>query len=369
MMTKALIIGGGPAGMASAIALTRAGVQCEIVELSADWRPGGIGIALQSAPLRAAKQLGLFDGFVTVGRRHDYIDMCAADGTRFAEAPQVNVNDPDDPPFLGMARESLHEVMAAEVERLGVPVRLGVTAATIEGGDVAFTDGSTGAYDFVVGADGAHSATRAAVLPGAPEPAFSGQVIWRAAAQSPDSLQRYTMLIGGPVRLGLVPLPDGRLYLWMLDSTIGPERPPRDDLLALFHERMGRFGGAAPDVAAQLTAVEDIDFRALQWLIVPPPWSAGRTVLVGDAVHTTTPHMAYGAGLALEDAVVLGELAAAGVEFDDLAAAFAARRFERARLVVENSLQLSRWEQEPGPPSPEAGRLIGQTMGALAAPI
>ena len=355
--------------MASAIALTHAGVGCEIVELSQDWRPGGIGIALQSAPLRAAKQLGLFDALVRVGRRHDFIDMCAADGTRFAEAPQVNVNEPNDPPFLGMARESLHEVMAAEVERLNVAVRLGVTAATINGGDIAFTDGSTGHYDFVVGADGAHSATRSAVLPTASPPAFAGQVIWRAAGQSPASLQRYTMLIGGPVRLGLVPLPDGRLYLWMLDTTIGPERPPRDDMLSLFHERIGRFGGPAREVAAQLTSADDIDFRALQWLIVPPPWSAGRTLLVGDAVHTTTPHMAYGAGLALEDAVVLGELAAAGMPFDELAAAFTARRFERARLVVENSLQLSRWEQEPGPPNPSAGRLIGETMGALAAPI
>ncbi|MEO8261108.1 MAG: FAD-dependent monooxygenase [Pseudolysinimonas sp.] len=369
MTTTVLIIGGGPAGMASAIALKRAGVECEIVELSPDWRPGGIGIALQSAPLRAAKQLGLFDALVRVGRRHDFIDMCGADGTRFAEAPQVNVNDPGDPPFLGMARESLHEVMAAEVERVGVPVRLGVTASTIDGGDVEFTDGRSGHYDFVVGADGAHSATRTAVLPDAPEPAFAGQVIWRAAAQSPDSLQRYTMLIGGAVRLGLVPLPDGRLYLWMLDSTIGPERPPRDEMLSLFHERMALFGGPAPEVAAQLTRVDDIDFRALHWLIVPPPWHAGRTLLVGDAVHTTTPHMAYGAGLALEDAVVLGELAASGLAFDELAAAFTARRFDRARLVVENSLQLSRWEQEPGPPNPDAGRLIGQTMGALAAPI
>ena len=114
--------------MASAIALTQAGVDCEIVELSEDWRPGGIGIALQSAPLRAAKRLGIFEALLGVGRRHDVIDMCGADGTRFAELPQVNVNDPGDPPFLGMARQALHEVMAAEVARLGTPVRLGVTA-------------------------------------------------------------------------------------------------------------------------------------------------------------------------------------------------------------------------------------------------
>jgi 2-polyprenyl-6-methoxyphenol hydroxylase-like FAD-dependent oxidoreductase len=360
--------------MAGAIALTRAGVSCEIVEISADWRPGGIGIGLQSAPLRATKQLGIFEELVRVGRPHHFIDMCGADGTRFAELPQVNVNEPDDPPFLGMARESLHEVMAAEVARLGVPVHLGVTVARMgvphdDGLEVELTDGRIDRCDWVVGADGANSATRSAVLPGAPDPQFAGQLIWRAAATTPAGLERYTMMLGGPIRLGLVPLPDGRLYLWMLDSTIGPERPPRDQWSAMFQERIGRFGGHAPEIAAQLADDAQLDLRALNWLIVPPPWSSGRTILIGDAVHTTTPHLAYGAGLALEDAVVLGELAAAGIPFTQLAAELAARRFDRARLVVESSLQLSRWEQEPGPPNPAAGPLIGRTMAALAAPI
>ena len=372
-MTKVLIVGGGPAGMASAIALAKAGTDAEIVEASEDWRPGGIGIALQSAPLRATKQLGIFDELVRVGRPHHVIDMCAADGTRFAQVPQVNVNGPDDPPFLGMAREALHEVMAAAVARARVPVHLGVTVAEIESGPhhttVTLTDGRMDRFDYVIGADGAHSALRSRFLPDAPPLRYAGQVIWRAEASSPSGLERYTMMMGGPIRLGLVPLPDGRVYLWMLDSTIGPDRPPRDRLLALFQERMSRFGGPAPEVAAQLTEDARVDFRALQWLIVPPPWHSGRVLLVGDAAHTTTPHIAYGAGLALEDAVVLGELAAAGIPFPELATALAARRFARAELVVETSLQLSRWEQEPGPPNPAAGRLIGETMAALAAPV
>jgi len=372
-MTRVLIVGGGPAGMASAIALARAGVDAEIVESSADWRPGGIGIALQSAPLRATKQLGLFRDLLRVGRPHHVIDMSAPDGTLFAELPQMNVNDPTDPPFLGMARESLHEVMAAAVARARVPVHLGVTVGDLDeaADDVAvtLTNGRTERFDYVVAADGANSAMRSLVLPDAPQPTFAGQVIWRAAASAPAGLERYTMMIGGPIRLGLVPLPDGGLYLWMLDSTLGPERPPHDELLEMFHQRLGRFGGHAPAVAAQLTDVSQVDFRALNWLIVPPPWHAGHVLLLGDAAHTTTPHIAYGAGLAIEDAVVLGELAATGIPFPQLAAQLAARRFDRARLVVETSLQLSRWEQEAGPPNPGAGRLIGETMASLAAPI
>jgi 2-polyprenyl-6-methoxyphenol hydroxylase-like FAD-dependent oxidoreductase len=253
-------------------------------------------------------------------------------------------------------------------------VHLGVTVARIsepdvDGVDVELSNGRTDRFRYVIGADGVNSATRKNLLPNAPSPQYAGQMIWRAAAITPPQLERYTMLIGGPVRLGLVPLPDGRLYLWMLDSTLGPDRPPRDRMVELFQERISRFGGPAPAVAAQLTDEAQLDLRALQWLLVPPPWSAGRTLLIGDAVHTTTPHLAFGAGLALEDAVVLGELAGAGLEFPELAAGFAARRYERARLVVESSLQLSKWEQEPGPPNPGAGRLIGQTMAALSAPI
>jgi 2-polyprenyl-6-methoxyphenol hydroxylase-like FAD-dependent oxidoreductase len=264
--------------------------------------------------------------------------------------------------------------MAAAVRRLGVTVHLGVTIARIsepedDGVDVELSDGRIDRFRYVIGADGVNSATRKSLLPNAPSPQYAGQMIWRAAAISPPELERYTMMIAGPVRLGLVPLPDGRLYLWMLDSTLGPDRPPRDRMLELFRERISRFGGPAPAVEAQLTDEDQLDLRALQWLLVPPPWSAGRTLLIGDAVHTTTPHLAFGAGLALEDAVILGELAGSGLEFPELAAEFADRRYERARLVVESSLQLSQWEQEPGPPNPDAGRLIGQTMAALSAPI
>jgi 2-polyprenyl-6-methoxyphenol hydroxylase-like FAD-dependent oxidoreductase len=263
--------------------------------------------------------------------------------------------------------------MADEVERLGVSVRLGVTATRISddgaSAAVALSDGTSGRWSWVVGADGVHSATRAALRPSAPPPQYAGQSIWRAEASCPDGLEHYTMMIGGPLRLGLVPLPRGRLYVWLPDALVGPDRPPRASLLEMFRERLAGFGGHAPAVAEQFTAGSQIDFRALQWLLVPPPWHSGRVILVGDAVHATTPHLAYGAGLALEDAVVLGELAGRDLPFDQLATQFESRRFARAQRVVDASLQLSLWEQQPGPPRAEAGALTLATMTALAGPI
>ena len=372
-MDRVLIIGGGIGGMTTAIALARRGVTCTVVEAQAEWRASGVGIGLQSPPLRALKALGLFEAVLRIGRPQPTIAITRADGTLLARIPQVNVNGPDDPPFVNMSRMALHDLLVDAVREHGVEVRLGCTATglreTADGVEATLTGGRTARFDLVVAADGLHSATRTAVLPEAPAPAYAGQVIWRMAGRCPDGLDTYTIMDAGPHRIGLVPLPDDELYLWMLDSTLPPERPPRERLLGLFQERMAAYGGFAPAVAEQAVSSDQLDVRALQALLVPPPWHRGRVVLIGDAVHTTTPQLAWGAGLAIEDAVVLGELVGDGVPAEEIGARLAERRFDRCRVVVEGSLQLSRWEQEGGGPRPEAAQLTAAAFARLAEPI
>ena len=372
-MNRVLIVGGGPAGMTAAIALARHGVGSEIVEREIDWSPAGIGIGLQSPPMRALRELDLLSPLQERSWHHTVIDMLRPDGVKVAEMPQMNALGPEDPPFVTMSRMVLHEVLEQRLRSLDVPVRLGSTVSAVserdDGIDVTFTDGSSGRYDLVVGADGVHSTMRPLLLPDAPEPAYAGQVIWRLDVRKPDELERYTMMLGRETRLGLVPIAPGRAYVWMLDSRAGPDRPPAGRLVEMLHERLAAFGFVVPEIAAQITEPSQIDFRALYWLLLPPPWGAGRAVLIGDAAHTTTPHMAWGVGLAIEDALVLADLVAAGVSPDEIAARLSERRFERCRLVVDGSLQLSRWEREPDTPDADPRRLIDETFKTLAAPI
>ena len=79
--------------------------------------------------------------------------------------------------------------------------------------------------------------------------------------------------------------------------------------------------------------------------------------------------MAWGVGLAIEDALVLADLVASGTDARELPGRLTERRFERCRLVVEGSLQLSRWEREPDTPGADPGGLIRETFRALCAPI
>ena len=366
---RALIVGGGPAGMTAAIAMARRGTRCEVVEREVEWRPAGIGIGLQSPPMRALRSLDLLSDLQERSWHHTVIDMMRPDGVKVAEMPQVNVLGPDDPPFVTMSRMTLHEVLEERLRSLDVPVRLGVTVSSVADGEVTFTDGTSGGYDLIVGADGVHSAMRQMLLPDAPEPSYAGQVIWRLDVRKPEDLERYTMMLGRQTRLGLVPIGPGRAYVWMLDSSASPDRPPEDRLLEMLQDRLSAFGFVVPEIAAQITSPGQVDFRALYWLLVPPPWGFGRAVLIGDAVHTTTPQMAWGVGLAIEDALVLAELVASGVDARELPARLSERRFERCRLVVDGSLQLSRWEREPDTPGADPGALIRETFEALTAPI
>jgi 2-polyprenyl-6-methoxyphenol hydroxylase-like FAD-dependent oxidoreductase len=92
--------------------------------------------------------------------------------------------------------------------------------------------------------------------------------------------------------------------------------------------------------------------RPVEAILVPPPWHAGRTVLIGDAVHAPPPTLAAGAAIVLEDAVVLAEMldgGANGAAIPGKLDAFVRRRWERCRLVVEESVARTRGIIDPQP--------------------
>ncbi len=89
-------------------------------------------------------------------------------------------------------------------------------------------------------------------------------------------------------------------------------------------------------------------------MLVSGPWHRGRIVLIGDAVHATTPHLGQGAGMAIEDALVLAEEVGRHADPETAFAAYRERRFERCRYIVENSLALCRGQLGEGPPIDQA---------------
>jgi 2-polyprenyl-6-methoxyphenol hydroxylase-like FAD-dependent oxidoreductase len=134
------------------------------------------------------------------------------------------------------------------------------------------------------------------------------------------------------------------MYLFLLESVATGQRMPEEQWPQLLSERLRPFGGLIAELRNSLSQSTPINYRPLETILLPAPWFKGRVLLIGDAAHATTPHSAYGCGLAVEDAVVLAELIEVGQPLPALLESFMERRFERCRAVVEGSVKLGELE-------------------------
>lgn len=370
---KILVIGGGFSGMAAAIQCAKLGMQVDMVEIDAKWRAYGAGISIGGPTLRALKTIGVLDAFRERGHCGDGVNLFTSGGQALGQLPTPRVAGPDVPGGGAIMRPVLADILAKATVAAGVKVRLGCTFTTIEqradGVDVAFTDGTQGRYDLVIGADGLYSKVREAVFPGAPTPQYTGQGVWRAVVPRPADITCATMWLGQKVKTGVNPVSQDEMYLFVtedreINEYIDPQRWPQmlSDLLAPFSAPLMQ------TIRAQISAQSLINYRPLESLLMPRPWFSGRIVLVGDTVHATTPHMAAGAGIGLEDAIVLAEELERAATLDTALQAFQDRRWERCRMVVENSGRLGEIEIAGGDKA-EHARIMRDTLMSLAQAI
>jgi 2-polyprenyl-6-methoxyphenol hydroxylase-like FAD-dependent oxidoreductase len=367
-----LVVGGGIAGMAAGISLAQRGFPVDLVEIDPEWRVYGAGITITGPTYRAFAGLGLLQQLQDAG-------YGAAGGTRLCTAAGDVLDDlptqplgPDMPPIGGIMRPQLHEILSKRTRESGVRVRLGITHEgwREEGAQVQvrFTDGSQSRYSLVIVADGASSRTRRALFPETPEPRYTGQYCWRLAASRPSEIDRAYIFLGGHVFAGLVPTSASGMYLWLLETRA--ERGRGDD--AEQHRELARimapFGGVLAELREALEPKSNIICRPLSALLMPRPWYRGRIILIGDAAHPTTPHLASGAGIAVEDALVLGALLAESGDVDAAFAGFMDLRWERCRDVVETSVAIGALQQR-GASAAEFGRVVGGAEQRLRADI
>ena len=335
-----LIIGGGIGGLTSAIALRRAGFDVTVVERDPDWSVYGVGIIQQGNVVRAMTQLGLIDDYIEAGFGFDHVEIFLPHGQSVAKIPTPRLVA-GYPSNVGIGRRALHKVLGDRAIGAGAVVRLGIVADGLDddadGVSVEFSDGSAGRYDLVIGADGLYSQTRATIFPKAPEPEFTGQAVWRhnfARTRDVTGLQAYD----GKTGIGLVPLSDAVMYMYITTPEPGNPRYAREDLAAAMRAKLADVPAPAiRALAGQIVDDDAVVYKPLEWLLLDGDWHKGRVVLIGDAAHATTPHLGQGAGMAIEDSIVLAEELVAADTPQAAFAAFRARRFERCRYIVEES--------------------------------
>lgn len=369
---RVLIVGGGIGGMASAIRLKEQGFNVDLIDLDPEWRVYGAGITITGPTLRAYRRLGMVEDIAAQGAITSGAKIFSYDGT-FREVLDEPILEDGLPATGGIMRPVLHRIMQQRIVALAIPVRLGLTVDRLDqdgdGVDVAFSDGTTGRYDLVIGADSIASRVRDLAFPHAVVPKPTGQGCWRISMNRPPAFDRTEIYLGHEWPAGITACGPDSIYMWMLTPDDGTVWVDDADAYDMLKEKLADFGGNIGWIRDNMTRDHWINYRPLAAAIQPAPWSVGRIALLGDAAHATTPHLASGAGMAIEDAVVLGEeLAVPDRAIEEALAAYSARRFPRCRHVVESSVAMGA-AQLAGAPPQEVGRLMGSALHALAEPF
>lgn len=326
-----LIVGAGIAGLATAEALRRRGITADVVERATEWRPEGAGMYLPANAVRGLAELGLADAVAELAapvRRQTIADY------RGRSLASIDVGEIwGSGQCLALPRADLHRVLRDATGDL--PIRMGTTVTGLVDGDapaVTFSDGSTRCYDLVVGADGIHSAVRDLAL-GGPAARPVGQVCWRFVAEGFPEIADWTARVGPGTSFLTIGLGQGRVYCYADIADDHPAARAGADWRA-------PFAGYAEPVPTLLAHAGDAR-RALIEEVTPPTWSAHRVVLVGDAAHASSPNMAQGAAMAVEDALVLAELVA-DRPLDQALAGYEERRGPRVAWVQQQTHQRDR---------------------------
>jgi 2-polyprenyl-6-methoxyphenol hydroxylase-like FAD-dependent oxidoreductase len=339
---KILVVGAGIAGCCAAIALAARGFRVRLIEKQDEWRFQSSGIFVYSNGLSSLRDIDVLDhvlaaGFVIENGRNVYFDHL---GNHLVDVFYPTADDGRVPAILGIKRAELHRVLANQLRHFGLEAELSTTVRRLEqAGDsvaIELTDGSVENFDLVIGTDGLRSQIRK--LAGFDiQPRYSGLGVWRSVHDRPADLRDKIIMMGPGKRFGIMPISADKLY--MFGTIVEPEGKRYDPqawpetMAAKFRE----FEGPARRFIEELGPRSEVLYTAVEEVIMPLPWHAGRVVLLGDAAHASTPFMGQGGAMGVQDAVVLARLLDSDNDIHAILAAYGAARGPLCRFAQDVS--------------------------------
>lgn len=353
---KIAIIGGGIGGLATAVALRNGGHDVRVFERAEAYADVGSGLSLWPNSLAALDALGIGQEIRERGTATPPVAITAPHGRLLSRI--------DSDAFARRYGEVVMIHRADLLDALRAPLgdtslEWGTTVSDVEAdGTVHHSAGVTHA-DLVVGADGVYSGVRGSLWPQAREPRYAGYAAWRMITE-PVRLESAGEAWGKGERFGYAPLPDGRAYCFAVRNA--PPNAEHGGLAEIRH----RFGGWHEPIPSLIGAAKS-DVVLYHDLYETPRLSEyvrGRVVLLGDAAHGMTPNLGQGAGQAIEDAVVLAEVIAAGTDLR----AYDRLRRRRTQSIVTRSRRLgtiAQWRSRPATAVRDAAMRLAPSGTAL----
>ncbi|MFW3168955.1 FAD-dependent monooxygenase [Geodermatophilus sp. CPCC 206100] len=357
---RVLVQGGGVGGLSLAAALGQRGVEVDVVEAAGSDAVLGVGLNQPNNALAALQEIGVREQCLAVGFPFEPLVVWSPAGAQVAAIPPP-AGRYGTPSNNAISRPAYNAILRDAAEKAGARIRTGATiwemTEDADGVEVELAtwtgkhtppvrDAGSGSdrYDLVGGFDGVRSKVREHLFGDRYTPEFTGSANWRITLPRPADLTSIAFALAGPVKAVLTPISAEQMYIALVTPEPGNPRHDPDDFPRLVRDRMAGFSGRLGELRDSIRDDASINYTPLEQVVVREPWFRGRIAIAGDAAHTSTPHLAQGAAMAVEDAVTL---AAALDEHSSLSQALDAwyrRRRDRALFVADMSLALLKQE-------------------------
>jgi 2-polyprenyl-6-methoxyphenol hydroxylase-like FAD-dependent oxidoreductase len=353
---RALVIGCGIAGPAVAIFLKRTGYEPRIFEAQPNHDDyTGLFLNVARNGMRILSELGV-DHLI----REEGIELRAMSFRSGNGKWLGKIEDPSGKPQgYTVKRGVLHKVLREAAQREGIPVEFDKKLADLKisgtGVSAVFEDGTQTEGDLLIGCDGIHSRTRKLILPDAAEPDYTGLISFGGFSRGigiPHEPAQH-MVFGKKAFFGYLVKPDGEIY-WFGNLDY-PGKPTRKELQSIPQAQWRRmlddlYRNEIHPVPDIIRATEsEIGVYPIYDLISVPSWHSGPVVLIGDAIHATSPNAGQGASLALEDAMVLAKCLRDSDNPEEAFCRFDRLRRERVEKVVRYSRSIGQRKHATNP--------------------
>jgi 2-polyprenyl-6-methoxyphenol hydroxylase-like FAD-dependent oxidoreductase len=361
---RIVVVGGGVAGLACALACARAGAHVQVLE--ARRAPARTPAHIDVVPnlLRELALLGVAEPCVRRGFVYSGIAVVDEHGGEAFRLPTERLAGPALPAAAGIALDDLLDVLAAAAQQAGAALHRGCTARAVDAdaGCVNADGGAVFEADLVVLATGAESALVRELF-GPTAGGTTRHAWWHALLPRPQGLERSTWMAGAPGhRLLLVPIGMERAGV-AVACTASADGADGRALVRLLEG----WGALPRRIAAAIDPAQPTVLRHAASALREAPWHRGRVLCVGAAAHAVAPHFGQAAAQALEDAVVLGELVGAHTDTATLARRFTERRLPRARRLHALTERAAHWMVRPEPAT-DLVKLAGEIAVLVAEP-
>lgn len=347
------IIGGGIAGLTTAIALKKTGINAQVFESAPAIKPVGAGLMLAANAIKAYRKLGIAEKIIKRGRLLPTLNILNQSGRIITAADADAIGKKYDLHNFAIHRAELHKALLEELDPDQIILdKRAIGFEHLENNKIAvhFADGLNHPTDILIVADGIHSVVRQQLLPESTI-RYAGYTCWRAVIDNPGlPLHGASETWGKNGRFGIVPLANDKIYWFAVVNA------PQNDLLSRAYkveDLQGIFKHFHEPIPNILKHTHDDDLIWNDIIDLKPVrrFAFSNIVLIGDAAHATTPNMGQGACQAIEDAVILADELA---KHDQPARAFTAfeqRRLNRTHYIVHTSWKLGKIAQWSHPVS------------------